>query len=90
MDTWHIALASLSAILICLCAWFWATAQKLSSQLGDLKGAEQRAIAAEARAIKAEKEPTYEAQALLHDLTEGAALVKISRISPLDVFIRRS
>lgn len=34
--------------------------------------------------------PSYECQQLLHDLTEGAALVKVTRISPMDVFIRRS
>jgi hypothetical protein len=87
LDIWHIALASLSAIIICLVAWFWATAEKLTSQLRDANVAR---IAADARAAKAEKEPTYEAKDLLHDLTEGAALVKITRISPLDVWQRRS
>jgi len=37
-----------------------------------------------------ESQPTYDCRELLHDLTEGHALVKITRISPLDVFIRRS
>lgn len=44
-----------------------------------------------AAALKAAKqEPTYDCRELLHDLTEGAGLVKITRISPLDIYIKRS
>lgn len=42
------------------------------------------------KAKKEAREPTFDCRELLHDLTEGAALVKITRISPLDVYIRRS
>lgn len=41
-------------------------------------------------ASKSKDEPTYDCRELLHDLTEGTALVRITRISPMDVFIRRS
>lgn len=44
-----------------------------------------------AEALKKERsEMSYEARQLLHDLTDGAGMVKITRISPMDVFIRRS
>lgn len=49
---------------------------------------ERKRLKATIEAIQ--KEPTYDARELLHDLTEGAGLVKISRISPMDVFIRRT
>lgn len=34
------------------------------------------------------KQETYDATALLHDLTAGRALVRIERIAPADVFLR--
>lgn len=39
---------------------------------------------------KARSEPTMDCRELLHDLTQGAALVKIIPISPLDIYIKRS
>ncbi len=32
----------------------------------------------------------YDCRQLLHDLTEGAGMVKITRVSPMDVFIKRN
>jgi hypothetical protein len=34
--------------------------------------------------------PTYTAEELIHDLTNGPAVVKIERINPGNIFIRRS
>lgn len=41
-------------------------------------------------ARKPKKSESYEVINLLHDLTAGAALVKIERVAPADVFIRSS
>jgi hypothetical protein len=35
-----------------------------------------------------EVKPSYEAEQLMHDLTSGVAVVKITRISPGDIFLR--
>lgn len=37
---------------------------------------------------KYQSEPSYEAQQLLHDLTRGSGLVKITRVDPSEVFLR--
>jgi len=34
------------------------------------------------------KEPSYDARLLIHDLTRGDALVRVSRVNPEDVLLR--
>lgn len=74
------ALAFALSASLCGIGWLVVDRNRLKSQITDLR---------EYVAKKA-KDPSYDCRKLLHDLTEGDALVKITRIEPLDVFIRRS
>ena len=99
-------IAGLSCALAISCFWIYfhrREAQALASRCLDgqqKEFAHQMKIAAEKHqaelkvaqeALKAaSKEPTYDCHALLRDLTSGAAVVKITPISPMDIYIRRS
>lgn len=39
---------------------------------------------------KLEKEPTYDARQLLHDLMDGSTVVRITRLDPSELYVRRT
>jgi hypothetical protein len=92
------------ALVVALCASFsfWRKSDRMDTRfthldiemsgLKDQHAAELTALKEKAAhdLKKAQAEPTFDCRELLHDLTEGAALVKITRISPMDVYLRRS
>jgi len=73
------ALSFLLVLLSCGNAWLWSERSRLTRRL--LEASE---------AIKVARTQSYDCTELLHDLTAGNAVVKITRVNPGEVYLRRT
>ena len=87
MDILSIWLALLLAICVCFAAWQVAGLWRANRFIRDLK-LELEATRADSKAKS--NEPTYDCRLLLHDLTGGSAAVRITRLDPNELYVRRT
>ncbi len=73
-------LAVLLAISLCANVWLGIRRQELKASV---RGLSER--------IKAMgTEPTFDCRQLLHDLSAGAGLIKVTRLDPTEIYVRRT